>query len=292
MIIVLNTPESGFSEQDVRAVADEVTERMEFHDLSLTPTRRELKVLNPLPEFVTEPTMTLDEIAAQPDVPHQGAPQPAPHVTSERVRVVVIGSDATVAAVASKLMRIDALWAELAYVPVGGGASDIGHSWDLPNGPAALEFALTAPAVPTPVIRDDHSIVVLGSAELTGPEGGELYGEVIVDSATLYNHDRGARGEFTHGVRMVPTPSAPGIAAVQLPSPEQVRKLEKARSGGWWARLTASLRPPAEPTILKGRALQAGAREMTVTRDTVTHPRPLKSVTFYRHLRDGQFVRR
>ena len=225
-------------------------------------------------------------------MPHQGEPQPAPHVTSEPVRVVVIGEDATVAAVASKLMRIDALWAQLAFVPTGG-ESDIAHSWGLPEEPgAALAFALTAPPAPTPVIRDDHSIVVLGSAELTGPEGGELFGEVIVDSDTLYHHDRGARGDFTHGVRLVPTPSAPGIAAVQLPSPEQVKRLEKARTGGWWARFTAGFRPPAEPTILKGRALQAGAREMTVTRDTVTHPRPLKAVTFYRHLRDGQFIRR
>ena len=292
MIIVLLTPKSNFTEQDVRAVVGEGPEKLEFHEVSAIPTRRELKVLNPLPELVTEPTPTLDEIAAQPNVPHQGEPQPAPHVTSEPVRVVVIGEDAAVAAVASKLMRIDALWAQLAFVPTGG-ESAIAHSWGLPEEPgAALEFALTAPPVPTPVIRDDHSIVVLGSAELTGPEGGELFGEVIVDSDTLYHHDRGARGDFTHGVRLVPTPAAPGIAAVQLPSPEQVKRLEKARSGGWWARFTAGFRPPAEPTILKGRALQAGAREMTVTRDTVTHPRPLKAVTFYRHLRDGQFIRR
>ena len=97
MIVVLLTPESNFTEQDVRAAVGEGSENLEFHEVSTIPTRRELKVLNPLPSLVTEPTPTLDEIAAQPDVPHQGEPQPAPHVTSEPVRVVVIGEDAAVA---------------------------------------------------------------------------------------------------------------------------------------------------------------------------------------------------
>ncbi|PZO97152.1 MAG: hypothetical protein DI609_13835, partial [Corynebacterium urealyticum] len=66
MIIVLLTPKSNFTEQDVRAAAGEGSEKLEFHEVSTIPTRRELKVLNPLPELVTEPTPTLDEIAAQP----------------------------------------------------------------------------------------------------------------------------------------------------------------------------------------------------------------------------------
>jgi hypothetical protein len=45
-------------------------------------------------------------------------------------------------------------------------------------------------------------------------------------------------------------------------------------------------------TVLTGRALQAGGEKLTVVRDGVAHPRPVSSVTFYRHLRDGQFVRR
>src|SRR5699024_12449268 len=124
MIIVLRPPKSNFTEQDVRAAVGEGPEKLEFHDVSALPPRRELKVLNPLPELVTEPTPTLDEIAAQPDVPQQGEPQPAPHVTSEPVRVGVIGEDATVAAGASKLLRIAALWAQLAFVhPAWGGAT-------------------------------------------------------------------------------------------------------------------------------------------------------------------------
>src|SRR5699024_11138258 len=157
----LRTPEANFTEQDVRAAVGEGPEKLEFHEISAIPTRRELKVLNPLPELVTEPTPTLDEIAAQPDVPHQGETQPAPHVTSEPWRVVAIGVDATRAAEASKLMRIDGLWAQLAFGPTGG-ESAIANSGGLPEEPgAALESALTAPPVPTPVIRDDHSIVVL-----------------------------------------------------------------------------------------------------------------------------------
>ena len=80
---------------------------------------------------------------------------------------------------------------------------------------------------------------------------------------------------------MVPTPDAPGLAAVQrppLPRKGLFGRVKKPRSA-------------VSPTVLRGRALQAGGVDLTVTRDGVRHPRPLKSVTFYRHLRDGQFVR-
>lgn len=308
MIIVLRSTEWP-SSLDFPTPPD-ASETINIHTVSPIPTRSELKVLNPLPDLVTEPTPTLDEIAAQPDVPHLGAPGPAPHVTAERVRIVVLGSDATLQAVVTKLLRIDALWAEVAYVPLlasdssaagnaaaPSSATGIAHNWALDQGgidvAAAFEFALTAPARPTPVIRDDHAQVVLGSAEITGqPEAsegraaGELFGEVIVDSDTLYNHDLGMKSPFTHGVRLVPTMDAPGIAAVQLPSPEQSGKQS------WWAIFRTRFQQPVEPTVLQGRALQAGGRDMLVTRDGVPHPRPLKTVTFYRHLRDGQFVRR
>ena len=235
-------------------------------------------------------TPSLDELMQRPDAPHLGTPQPDPHQVSERVRVIVHGSDAAVAAVVSKLMHIDALWVEVGFIP--SSASSVALSWglDATFSPAQhLTFALASPAVPTPVIRDDHGVVTLGVAEVTGPvdsagkaeKEAEMIGEVIVDSKVLYEQNKAGTSDFNNGVRLVPTPDAPGLAAVQRPP--LPRK-------GWFGR-TKKPRSTVSPTVLRGRALQAGGVDLAVTRDGVRHPRPLKSVTFYRHLRDGQFVR-
>ena len=268
-------------------------------DLSAVPTRKELRFLDDLERFVVGSTPSLDELMQRPDAPHLGTPQPDPHQVSERVRVVVHGSDAAVAAVVSKLMRIDALWVEVGFIP--SGASSVALSWglDATFSPAQhLTFALASPAVPTPVIRDDHGVVTLGVAEVTGPvssagkagsagsageaeDAAEMIGEVIVDSEVLYEQNKAGTSDFNNGVRLVPTPDAPGLAAVQRPP--LPRK-------GWFGR-TKKPRGTVSPTVLRGRALQAGGVDLVVTRDGVRHPRPLKSVTFYRHLRDGQFVR-
>ena len=265
-------------------------EAVECLDLSAVPTRKELRFLDDLERFVLGSTPSLDELMQRPDAPHLGTPQPDPHQVSERVRVVVHGSDAAVAAVVSKLMRIDALWVEVGFIP--SGSSSVALSWglDATFSPAQhLTFALASPAVPTPVIRDDHGVVTLGVAEVTGPvdsagkaeKEAEMIGEVIVDSEVLYEQNKAGTSDFNNGVRLVPTPDAPGLAAVQRPP--LPRK-------GWFGR-TKKPRSTVSPTVLRGRALQAGGVDLAVTRDGVRHPRPLKSVTFYRHLRDGQFVR-
>ena len=265
-------------------------EAVECLDLSAVPTRKELRFLDDLERFVVGSAPSLDELMQRPDAPHLGTPQPDPHQVSERVRVVVHGSDAAVAAVVSKLMRIDALWVEVGFIP--SSASSVALSWglDATFSPAQhLTFALASPAVPTPVIRDDHGVVTLGVAEVTGPvdstgkaeKEAEMIGEVIVDSEVLYEQNKAGTSDFNNGVRLVPTPDAPGLAAVQRPP--LPRK-------GWFGR-TKKPRSTVSPTVLRGRALQAGGVDLVVTRDGVRHPRPLKSVTFYRHLRDGQFVR-
>lgn len=265
-------------------------EAVECLDLSAVPTRKELRFLDDLERFVVGSTPSLDELMQRPDAPHLGTPQPDPHQVSERVRVVVHGSDAAVAAVVSKLMRIDALWVEVGFIP--SSASSVALSWglDATFSPAQhLTFALASPAVPTPVIRDDHGVVTLGVAEVTGPvdstgkaeKEAEMIGEVIVDSEVLYEQNKAGTSDFNNGVRLVPTPDAPGLAAVQRPP--LPRK-------GWFGR-TKKPRSTVSPTMLRGRALQAGGVDLAVIRDGVRHPRPLKSVTFYRHLRDGQFVR-
>ncbi|WP_296107759.1 hypothetical protein [uncultured Corynebacterium sp.] len=262
-------------------------EAVECLDLSAVPKRKELRFLDDLERFVVGSTPSLEEMMQRPDAPHLGAPQPDPHEVSERVRVIVQGSDAALAAVVSKLMRIDALWVEVGFIPAGSSAVALSWGLDATFSPAEhLTFALASPAVPTPVIRDDHGVVTLGAAEVTGPvceseETAEMIGEVIVDSEVLYEQAKAGTSDFNNGVRLVPTPDAPGLAAVQRP-PLPRR--------GWFGRIKKP-RSTVSPTVLRGRALQAGGVDLAVTRDGVRHPRPLKSVTFYRHLRDGQFVR-
>lgn len=262
-------------------------EAVECLDLSAVPKRKELRFLDDLERFVVGSTPSLEEMMQRPDAPHLGAPQPDPHEVSERVRVIVQGSDAALAAVVSKLMRIDALWVEVGFIPSGSSAVALSWGLDATFSPAEhLTFALASPAVPTPVIRDDHGVVTLGAAEVTGPvseseETAEMIGEVIVDSEVLYEQNKAGTSDFNNGVRLVPTPDAPGLAAVQRPP--LPRK-------GWFGRIKKP-RSTVSPTVLRGRALQAGGVDLAVTRDGVRHPRPLKSVTFYRHLRDGQFVR-
>lgn len=262
-------------------------EAVECLDLSAVPKRKELRFLDDLERFVVGSTPSLEEMMQRPDAPHLGAPQPDPHEVSERVRVIVQGSDAALAAVVSKLMRIDALWVEVGFIPSGSSAVALSWGLDATFSPAEhLTFALASPAVPTPVIRDDHGVVTLGAAEVTGPAGeseeaAEMIGEVIVDSEILYEQAKAGTSDFNNGVRLVPTPDAPGLAAVQRPP--LPRK-------GWFGRIKKP-RSTVSPTVLRGRALQAGGMDLAVTRDGVRHPRPLKSVTFYRHLRDGQFVR-
>lgn len=262
-------------------------EAVECLDLSAVPKRKELRFLDDLERFVVGSTPSLEEMMQRPDAPHLGAPQPDPHEVSERVRVIVQGSDAALAAVVSKLMRIDALWVEVGFIPSGSSAVALSWGLDATFSPAEhLTFALASPAVPTPVIRDDHGVVTLGAAEVTGSAGesekaAEMIGEVIVDSEVLYEQAKAGTSDFNNGVRLVPTPDAPGLAAVQRPP--LPRK-------GWFGRIKKP-RSTVSPTVLRGRALQAGGVDLAVTRDGVRHPRPLKSVTFYRHLRDGQFVR-
>ncbi|KAB1550678.1 hypothetical protein [Corynebacterium sp. 321] len=310
MLLLLNC--GAAAQQRHARLAPSLPSDAEVRDTAEIPTRSELKFLDSFPErFVVGSTPSLDEIAAQPDVAHLGAPQPDPHTVSEPVRIVVSGTDAALSAVVTKLMRIDALWVEVAYLPVQD--SDVARAWgiDVDASEEALadqvRTLVTAPATPHPVIRDDHGLVTLAKAQITGPlnadgEAAELIGEVIVDSTTIYNHlgTQGAKGAegasaygpahdlegFNNGVTMVPTATAPGLVATP-------RKPLSPRVS--WSRLFSSLSARAraeraQPTVTSGRALQAGGVDMQVTRDGVPHPRPLTSVTFYRHLRDGQFV--
>jgi len=107
-------------------------------------------------------------------------------------RVIVVGSDADLAVLLTRLMRAERLDIEVAHVPGRRGA----------------RRALTGVARRVPLIRDDTATVVVGEALWLPPEGsGALRGEAVVDDAVLFD------GEIA-GVRIEPTAAMPGLRAM------------------------------------------------------------------------------
>lgn len=281
----------------------------EVLDLPQVPARGDLRVLDAAARAVLpeDPTPSLDEIAARPDVRHLGAPGPAPQAPfiDDALRVVVVGSDAALSAVLTHAMRADFLWVEFGYVPVE--PSPAATNWALPVGAGAFPLAVHGAVNPAPLIRSDRGLAVAGSALLEDFAHGEYTGEIIVDNATILfrkgedpvSRPRASssrarvakpprRGLF--GARLVPMTDAPGIVAAVLTTP-----YSPAETGrGPLARLRGALRPHGEvdeASLRTGRAVQSGGRDILVTVDGVPAKRPVKRATFYRHMRDLQIVR-
>ena len=116
--------------------------------LSPIPTRAELKALDAIAAEVlpVDPTPSLAEIAQQPDVAHLGAPQLAPQPLPHPLRAVVLGDDAALSAVLSRLMRADTMWVEVAYCPLDADSA-VAKQWGIADltPQEALDFARTAP---------------------------------------------------------------------------------------------------------------------------------------------------
>lgn len=264
-----------------------VSASIELHDLPAVPSRKDLKILDDaafdvLPE---DPTPSLEEIAKQPDVAHLSTPQRAPQQPAQVLRIVVIGSDAALSAVLTRLMRADNLWAEIGFVPVG--PSTAAKNWGLPASiQEALELAFHGAVNPAPLIRDDAAVAVAGSATVTNWEPGEITGEIIVDDHVQIRHEATKktprRGIF--GARLVPMLDAPGIATVTMDTPLP----SEVKAGGFFPRPSGSVIPESFST---GRALQAGGPSLRIRVDGISRKRTVERVTFYRHLRDLQIVR-
>ncbi len=109
-------------------------------------------------------------------------------------RVVVVGDDADLATVLTRLMRLERLDVEVAHVPGLFGA----------------RRATTAAAQRVPLIRDETGTVLVGAAYWLPPgDARVVHGEAVVDDAVLFD------GEVT-GVRVEPTSSVPGLRAAVL----------------------------------------------------------------------------
>lgn len=243
----------------------------EHHELPETPTRKDLRFLDAAASkcLPVDPTPSLAEIQASPNVAHLGEPQLAPQEPMERLRVIVHGTDAALGAVLTRIMRADYMWAEVAYIPVDT-SSPAAVCWGAVADPA---FAVEAPVVPAACVRTDAGEVVAGSAEITHGDGSkEFVGEIVVDSQSLIFRTGGRsarfRGQF--GARLVPTMSAPGIACAPLIT-------RRGRTDG--------------SRVLTGRAVQTGGEGICLLIDALPKPRQLTHATFYRHLRDIQSVR-
>jgi hypothetical protein len=110
-------------------------------------------------------------------------------ITDHR-RVVVVGSDADLAAVLTRLLRSDRLDVELCHID---------RWWKAGR-------ARNGVAGRVPLIRDETGTVIVGAAEW---RGGPLQGEAVVDDTVLFD------GEVT-GVRIEPLPTMPGLRAAVL----------------------------------------------------------------------------
>lgn len=111
-------------------------------------------------------------------------------------RVAIVGSDADLAAILSRLMRTERLDVEVAHV----------RGW------RSARRAASAPVRRVPLIRDDTGTALVNGAFWMPPEGAPaLRGEAVVDDAVLFD------GQVA-GVRIEPTATMPGLRAHVLGS--------------------------------------------------------------------------
>ena len=124
-------------------------------------------------------------------------------------RVIVVGSDADLAAVLTRLLRADRLDVEVAHAP---------------NSRTARR-AISGVARRVPLIRDETGTVIVGAAEWTGsPARTMLHGEAVVDDTVLFDGD-------VPGVRIEPTLTMPGLRAAVLSASRPAAALGD-RTGG------------------------------------------------------------
>jgi hypothetical protein len=124
-------------------------------------------------------------------------------------RVVVVGCDADLAAVLTRLMRADRLDVEVAHV----------------RRPRHARRARTGKAQRVPLIRDETGTAIVGAAYWLPPDeqARTVHGEAVVDDTLLFD------GAVT-GVRIEPTPTMPGLRASALSSRMRPRRWVTGRA--------------------------------------------------------------
>lgn len=184
------------------------------------------------------------------------APPDLGAVPGPYLRLVVVGADADLAAVLTRLLRLDRLDVEVAYVPRRRTRAT--RAYGLPTGSRAARRAVGGTARRVPLIRDETGTVLVGRACWLPTEGAlTLRGEAIVDDTVLFD------GEARE-VWIEPTSAVPGL---------------RAALAGRWARWVG------------GRAAQLGTPGANVLRDGVPAKRPVRRSTFYRNVEGWLLVR-
>lgn len=175
-------------------------------------------------------------------------------------RLVVVGADADLAAVLTRLLRAERLDVEVAYVPRRRTrATRIYH---LPTGRRAARRARHGLARRATLIRDETGAVIVGRARWVPPDDERvIHGEAVVDDTTLFDGDAAA-------VFVEPTLAMPGLRAAL-----------KGRGKGAWRRWVT------------GRAAQLGSTGAVVLRDGVPASRPGRRSAFYRNIEGWLLVR-
>lgn len=169
--------------------------------------------------------------------------------------VVVHGSDADLAAVVLRLLRLERLDLPVGYVPTAAN-SPVSRVWGLP--PDRVGAVLEGSVGTVPLIRDDAGGVLLGLGVLAPAHG------------TVYCDDEVPLRGVAERVEVVPDPlGGPGLSVTV------VRKsLLRRRS-----------------STLTGRAAQFGGDPVVPVRDGVAYPRPMRRWTWYRHTEDLRVLR-
>ncbi len=171
-------------------------------------------------------------------------------------RLVVVGTDADLATVLTRLLRADRLDIEVAYVPRRRTRAT--RVYRLAAGRRAARRARSGSARRVTLIRDETGSVVVGRANWLPADGRPLvHGEAVVDDTTLFDGDVAA-------VDVEPTLAMPGL---------------RASVSGRWRRWDA------------GRAAQLGCAGVIVVRDGVAAPRAARRSTFYRNVEGWLAVR-
>jgi hypothetical protein len=175
-------------------------------------------------------------------------------------RLVVVGADADLAAVLTRLLRAERLDIEVAYVPPRRTRAT--RIYRLPAGRRGARRARRGSARKVTLIRDETGSVVVGRAGWLPPEAGRpIRGEAVVDDTTLFDGD-------VAGVYVQPTLAMPGLRA-------RVKTGVRGLRRRWVA----------------GRAAQLGSTGVTVVRDGVPAPRPARRSTYYRNVEGWLVVR-
>jgi hypothetical protein len=172
-------------------------------------------------------------------------------------RLIVVGSDADLASVLTRLLRANRLDVEIGYAPPR--RTPASRVYGLPTGRRAARRARHGSARRVPLIRDETGVVIAGGAVWWGANG-PLHGEAVVDDATLFDGD-------VAGVHVEPMAMPPGVRAAVLG--------HRGRPVRW----------------LTGRAVQLGCSGVLVNRDGATAARPVRRSTFYRHTEGWLLVR-